>query len=139
MQIFPEAEGVKARVRNLSAELGRLIAVWRQMGDIEPPELRRLFEDHNLIRRTPLAHAAPADAHSHSLLRLMNQLGLDHAVVRGRRPGLMRRLERNCAKCQAALRCQEDIEGGSAASTFGAYCANALALAELQQEEARPA
>ena len=63
-----------------------------------------------------------------ALLREMNSLET------WERDALRRDLRRVCAQCQSADRCAEEVDRGSAPSSFGEFCPNAHTLAALKQE-----
>jgi hypothetical protein len=62
---------------------------------------------------------------------MLAALRLDAAQIALSEPAAFRDLQRVCALCDSKRRCQSDLAEGDAASTFEAYCPNALTLKAL--------
>jgi uncharacterized protein YjiS (DUF1127 family) len=103
----------------------------RELDALSPAERFRLSEDVGLtgtdLRRFHCAHDGPT--------RLMPQrlhaLGIDPAYVKHGLPATYRDLERVCATCKWARRCERDLARGDAQTGMDSYCLNAATMDAL--------
>ena len=65
------------------------------------------------------------------LPRMMAALGLDPKAVSRAEPALFRDMQRVCTMCDSKKRCGRDLDRGTAAANYQAYCANTASLDAL--------
>jgi len=71
---------------------------------------------------------------SDELPRLLKVLGIDEATLSRTQPVLQRDMVRVCSACQQKALCNHDLESGTLAQRYDAYCPNAPAIEELSQK-----
>ena len=104
-----------------------------ELRQIDRAELDRIAGDlqvspsalEELVEKGP--HAAD------ELASLLKALGVDEAALARTQPTVLRDMERVCALCQHKRECDQDIETGTAAERYQAYCANASTIAQFKE------
>ena len=120
--LFPALMRSVRRARRRSALL-------REMNSLDTWERDALRRDLRLSE-ADLSGLARGNLDRPDLLpRLMRALSLGRVEAQ-----VLRDLRRVCAQCQSADRCAEEVDRGSARSSFGEFCPNAHTLAALEQE-----
>jgi uncharacterized protein YjiS (DUF1127 family) len=71
---------------------------------------------------------------SDELPRLLKVLGIDEATLSRTQPVLQRDMVRVCAACQQKALCNHDLDAGTLAQRYDAYCPNTAAIDELGQK-----
>jgi hypothetical protein len=94
-------------------------------------ERMRLADDVGIsgvdLRRFHCSHNGPSEL----MPRRLGQLGVDVGYVKYELPATYRDLERVCAGCKAARRCERDLARGDAQAGMRSYCLNAATIDSL--------
>jgi hypothetical protein len=123
--------------QKLSAWKRRWQRIWRnrssrrELDALSPADRFRLSEDVGLpgtdLRRFDCLHDGP----SRLMPQRLRALGIDPGYVQHGLPATYRDLERVCATCKAARRCERDLARGDAQSGMDGYCLNAPTMDSL--------
>lgn len=65
------------------------------------------------------------------LPRMLAALGIDEAALRRAQPALMRDMQRVCSVCGSLGECRNELELGTAGTTYAGFCPNAAAFEAL--------
>jgi hypothetical protein len=103
----------------------------RELDALSPADRFRLAEDVGLagsdVRRFNCTHDGPE-----RLMPLrLSALGIDPGYVKHGLPAAYRDLERVCATCKSAHRCERDLARGDAQAGMSGYCPNAPTIDAL--------
>jgi hypothetical protein len=115
--------------------LSKLRAWWRrrsELGSMDRCELERIAGELGMIgsELKKLAERGPHAADQlHERMRL---LGITTADVDRLADGLMRDLERTCARCDQNGWCKKDVASRRQDPSWGGYCPNASALTAVK-------
>ena len=71
---------------------------------------------------------------SDELQKLLKALGIDEAALSRAHPVLQRDMVRVCSACGQKALCNHDLDSGTLAQRYAAYCPNASAIDELSQK-----
>ena len=103
----------------------------RELDALSPAERFRLSEDVGLpgsdLRRFNCSHDGPQTLMPQRLCAL----GIDPGYVKHGLPATYRDLERVCATCKSARRCERDLARGDAQAGMNSYCLNAPTIDSL--------
>jgi hypothetical protein len=95
-------------------------------------ELDRIAGDLGMIGPEPKELAARGPHGTDQLHERMRLLGTTTADVERIANGLMRDLERTCARCNQTGTCKKDLATRPHDSSWGGYCPNASALTAVK-------
>jgi hypothetical protein len=108
-----------------------LRAWWRRRGELDSMdrcELERIAGELGMIGSELKELAERASHVIDQLHERMRLLGITTADVERVADGLMRNLERTCARCDKKGRCRKDMATRRQDPSWGGYCPNASAL-----------
>ena len=92
--------------------------------------------------RIPRAELETLVAHSRQgakeLPQLLEALGIDEGSIAHKEPGVLRDLTLVCALCATKLRCNREMQSGTAALHYSEYCANSYTIDALRKVPSRP-
>jgi hypothetical protein len=125
--------------------LGRVIgwvhdhaAAGSDLAALSREELQRIADDLSLA--TADLHSFARGARDNTLLmeRTMRCRGLDPNQMRDAHTVLMRDIERVCTQCPSTGQCRRELDAGSAAEHFRAYCPNAATFDDMTDCTGKP-
>jgi hypothetical protein len=103
----------------------------KELDALSPGERFRLSEDVGLlgsdVRRFNCTHDGPEKL----MPRRLSALGIDPGYVKHGLPATYRDLERVCATCKSARRCERHLAKGDAQAGMNGYCLNAPTIDSL--------
>jgi hypothetical protein len=113
----------------------KLRAWWRrrsELGSMDRCELERIACELGMAG-SELKELAERDSHAADQLHeRMRLLGITTADVKRIADGLMRDIERTCARCDQKGRCKKDVATRPQDQWWGGYCPNASALTSVK-------
>jgi transcriptional regulator with XRE-family HTH domain len=106
----------------------------REMREMNSVDFARIARDLSVSPAELDAVVRQGPHASEELPKLLKILGIDEATLSRVHPVLQRDMVRVCAACQKKARCNHDLNSGTLAQTYDAYCPNAPAIDELMQK-----
>lgn len=106
----------------------------RSLINLDAESRRKLAEDCNIAidQLLDVVRAGPHGADE--MEKMLKALHIDPVDLQTQLPELFRDMQVTCATCGHKGRCRHELDDGSAAVTFGEYCANAQALNVMRAE-----
>lgn len=99
----------------------------RELREMDDGDFARIAQDLCMSPAELDAVVCQGPQASEELPQPLKSLGIDEAVSRAQ-PLLHRGMVRVCASCQQKAQCDHDLDAGTAAEHYAAYCPNAPAI-----------
>lgn len=106
-------------------------------GTCDAAEVSRIADELGVGPAELRALAAKGPHGADLLQKMLTALKVDAADLSRREPAVMRDLQRLCVACDHKRQCQHEIEQGTAAAHYHAFCPNAFTLDAVFEEQAR--
>ena len=108
-------------------------------GRCDAAEVAQIAKDLKIPTSELRVLAAKGPGAAAGLYQMLRALKVDEAALTQKEPAVMRDLQRLCATCGNKQQCAHELDVGTAAKNFHAFCPNAYTLETLLKPDAKPA